>query len=267
MRQIQVPLLVGIASVAVAVALPFAWRSVGTREAAAATGPDFQMSVEGAACQPSDVAADCDIAPLSTFTVVVRLDKFNIPAYRAFQVNLTTPGELPYVNRPLQTEIVWPECEIPYDNPTDPTDYLVGCTIGSHTTSYLGDLVHVDYRCGASSQQIYTITMVQGSNVDATYLVDEDYHFVDPIGGDAKTMTVRCYSNAPPITYGDASCDGVVNSIDAAVILQYAAGLIASLTCAPNADVNGDGRPDPLDAALVLQYSAGLIPSLGPPGA
>jgi hypothetical protein len=256
-------LFAGLAAAAL-VAAQLQPSTAGTPRALAVTGPDFQMSVQGDACQPSDAGAGCDITPLSTFTVVVRLDKFSTPVYRAFQVNLTTPTELPYVNRPAQTEIVWPGCEVPYDNPTDLTDYLVGCTINSQTTTYLGDLVEVDYQCGAPSEAIYTITMVQGSAFDATYLVDEDYHFVDPIGGGAKTMTVRCFGTPEPIDYGDASCDGAVNSIDAAVILQYAAALLATLSCAANADVNGDGRVDPLDAALVLQYSAGLITSLGP---
>ena len=65
--------------------------------------------------------------------------------------------------------------------------------------------------------------------------------------------------------YGDASCDGTVNSIDAAVVLQYSAGLLPSLGCPDNADVNGDGQANSLDAALVLQFVAGLIGHLGPP--
>jgi hypothetical protein len=55
-----------------------------------------------------------------------------------------------------------------------------------------------------------------------------------------------------------------VNAIDAALILQFAAGLIGSLPCGQNADVNGDGNVDAIDAALILQYAAGLIPSLPP---
>ena len=65
--------------------------------------------------------------------------------------------------------------------------------------------------------------------------------------------------------YGDASCDGRVNSIDAAVVLQYSAGILPSLGCPANADVNGDGRANSLDSALILQYAAGLIAYLGPP--
>jgi hypothetical protein len=51
----------------------------------------------------------------------------------------------------------------------------------------------------------------------------------------------------------------VVNAIDAALILQRSAGLLADVPCPQNADANRDGRVDAIDAALVLQLSAGLL--------
>jgi len=63
----------------------------------------------------------------------------------------------------------------------------------------------------------------------------------------------------PPALAGDANCDGSVNAIDAALILQLTASLLDALSCPANADVNGDGRADAVDAALILQYTAGLI--------
>lgn len=62
---------------------------------------------------------------------------------------------------------------------------------------------------------------------------------------------------------GDVNCDGRVNAIDAALILQVDAGLVRSLSCEKNADVSGDGAVNAIDAALVLQFDAGLIDSLG----
>ena len=61
---------------------------------------------------------------------------------------------------------------------------------------------------------------------------------------------------------GDASKDGSVDAIDAALVLQYDAGLLASIN--PNADVNNSGVINPIDAALILQYAAQLISHLPP---
>jgi hypothetical protein len=50
-------------------------------------------------------------------------------------------------------------------------------------------------------------------------------------------------------------------STDALLVLQLSAQLIAGLPCAQYGDVNGDGRIDTLDALLILQFAAGLIDS------
>jgi hypothetical protein len=56
---------------------------------------------------------------------------------------------------------------------------------------------------------------------------------------------------------GDANCDGGIDSIDAAVVLQYDAGIVDSL--AGDGDANEDGAVNSLDASLILQFDAGLI--------
>lgn len=63
---------------------------------------------------------------------------------------------------------------------------------------------------------------------------------------------------------GDVDCNGVVNAIDAAFILQFIAGLIDELPCPENADANQDGSVNTIDAALILQFSAGLLGMLPP---
>ena len=60
----------------------------------------------------------------------------------------------------------------------------------------------------------------------------------------------------------DVNCNGRVDAIDAALILQLNSGLVASLPCGALADANRDGVINAIDAALILQYSAGLIHGL-----
>jgi uncharacterized protein YkwD len=67
---------------------------------------------------------------------------------------------------------------------------------------------------------------------------------------------------APPDPDGDVSCGGGASSLDAALVLQLDARVIASLPCLEEGDVNGDGVVNAIDALVILQYSAGLIASL-----
>jgi len=70
---------------------------------------------------------------------------------------------------------------------------------------------------------------------------------------------------------GDVDGNGVVNSIDAFLLLQYGAGLITNLPDGtprpggppPKDDADGNGFVNALDALLILQFHAGLIDSLG----
>ncbi|MBQ3081551.1 MAG: hypothetical protein IJC49_03780 [Clostridia bacterium] len=56
---------------------------------------------------------------------------------------------------------------------------------------------------------------------------------------------------------GDVNNDGVIDNLDAVMILKYDAGLINDIS--DIADANGDGYIDNLDATLILKYDAGLI--------
>ena len=69
-------------------------------------------------------------------------------------------------------------------------------------------------------------------------------------------------NHTPTVLAGDASCNNIVDPVDAAFILQFAASLIPELPCPEGGDVNGDGDVTAIDVALILQFSAGLIDSL-----
>jgi hypothetical protein len=84
-------------------------------------------------------------------------------------------------------------------------------------------------------------------------------------GGPGPTPTHPAPSPTPTPPAGltgDANCNGLVNSIDALVILQYIAGLVPSLPCLNLADTNHSGMVNSIDVAIILQYIAGLIPGL-----
>jgi hypothetical protein len=51
-------------------------------------------------------------------------------------------------------------------------------------------------------------------------------------------------------------CNGIVNSKDAALILQLEADSLDLLPCEENGDVNGDSEIDSADAHLVLKIEA-----------
>lgn len=63
---------------------------------------------------------------------------------------------------------------------------------------------------------------------------------------------------------GDVNCNGIVDSIDPLLILQFSASLLQSLSCESAADVDLNGLINSLDALIILQFIAGLIASLPP---
>lgn len=94
---------------------------------------------------------------------------------------------------------------------------------------------------------------------------DTELYALDVNGGDGyeHSYTYPDYITleAKPVVKdtekGDVNADGKFNSLDAAVVLKYDAGIIGSVS--KSGDVNGDGRINSLDAAVILKYDAGII--------
>lgn len=134
-----------------------------------------------------------------------------------------------------------------------------------------GECVHTATHCGAdcnhpTSDPLWDSGMLPVSGETYTY----EFTFEQP-------GTYLYYCMVHPLVHrgrlvvrgeaelvGDANCDETVNAIDAAFVLQYAAGIIGSLPCQDNGDTNEDGSINAIDAALILQYSAGIIHTLPP---
>ena len=78
------------------------------------------------------------------------------------------------------------------------------------------------------------------------------------------TEDINLYATfADEVLYGDVNGDGLIEPIDATLILQYCANWSVTINLAA-ADVNGDGFVEPIDATLILQYCANWNVTLGP---
>lgn len=80
-----------------------------------------------------------------------------------------------------------------------------------------------------------------------------------PSASPSPTSTATATPTRTPRANGDVDCDGRVTSIDATLILQLEAGLLASLRCPAGADLNADGLTNSVDAQLVLALVAGIL--------
>ncbi|MDP3767580.1 MAG: dockerin type I repeat-containing protein, partial [Dehalococcoidia bacterium] len=109
---------------------------------------------------------------------------------------------------------------------------------------------------GSQVQVTFSIMDLVDSALDSAVFLDN-----------FRWMTVapgQCQRGAEIVGLGDVDCNGSVTSIDAALILQLIADIIASLECPDNADTNIDGEVNSVDVALLLQRVAGIIPKLPP---
>ena len=129
-------------------------------------------------------------------------------------------------------------------------------TIGATAGGLEGDLtlVSITFQC----LDVGTTALA----VNATEVADATIGDPQDIDVEVEHGSVGCVSSAPPpppSELGDVNCDGRVNSVDAALILQYDARRISSLDCPQNADMNDDGRINSVDAAIILQIEAGIL--------
>ncbi|MBC8181331.1 carboxypeptidase regulatory-like domain-containing protein, partial [candidate division KSB1 bacterium] len=124
--------------------------------------------------------------------------------------------------------------------------------IGKLSVSYMNMYAIV----GADDSDIILLTFTGSAEGSTDVTIDEFLYNVTPVNAIPGEVVI----GGDEIVYGDVDGDGYVYSFDAALVLQYSAGLTTFEEWQLIAgDVDGDGYVYSFDAALILQYSAGLI--------
>ena len=137
------------------------------------------------------------------------------------------------------------------------TSYASGSVrvVGANATGIQGNitLATLRFRCNVEGATALALTAIE--------FADPTMGAPQPLDIGVQHGSVNCLAPEPPPSdlNGDANCDGVVNSIDALIVLQFVARLRSSVPCPNLADYNHDGRITAVDAALILQRDAGLI--------
>lgn len=169
-----------------------------------------------------------------------------LPGLGAWTINVTYDGGI--VESTACAGLAGGICNASYDVNTVRAVGAVG------SSGYTGntDLAALSFRCleeGESALHVTLFVLVDGSTGEP-----------QPIDAVVEHGTISCGPDSALL--GDVNCDGEVDAIDAALLLQLTAGLIHGLPCEQNADVDNDSTITAIDAALILQYVAGLISQL-----
>ena len=110
---------------------------------------------------------------------------------------------------------------------------------------------------GDRSWLTYTFTAAQSGTYNFKWSYEKDY--MSDYEDDCAYVDDVVYSGALIFADGDANADGVVDSLDALLVLRYTMGLVgANALDLAHADVNGDGAVDSADALLILRRTLGM---------
>ncbi|MGH7484194.1 MAG: dockerin type I repeat-containing protein [bacterium] len=223
------------------------------------SGLNFAINV-GSQCSTNSGSTTCNVPIGQPFTVAFRLT--SIPqefVYSGYDSTLQYSGvTLSAGSLVQQGSGVWPDCAFPASDLGAPGELSLGCAIGidAEPSAYTGVLFRVAFQCPPTSTSPAMVTLDNGLN--NTDLVDPSFAAHGEVGNESLSINCGGATSAP----GDVNCDTSTNAIDAALVLQFSAALVGSLTCSDNGDVNNDGSVNSIDAALILQFVAGLVTHL-----
>ncbi len=208
-------------------------------------------------------AVDVDNATgVSGFTLTLTFDETKVSVSSA-PGDLDGIGDSAWLDATRPGAFCLPETRTPQPGRIVGACFSLGTLPGSVGTGLLGHLV-LQAETEASASVLAFVEPEFG--VLSTHIVSasEDPVAIPATLLNSSVSVAEAPTPEPPTQAGDVNCDGIVNPLDAALILQLSAGLLSQLACPPEGDTNADGVINPLDAALVLQFSAGLLDTLPP---
>ena len=283
MARVATALLALLVASAVGLALVMvanSWTSSGSGEVSAASGgPEMVLTVQDGDCTDSTCTVDLG----DSFTLLVEVVQAPA-AYILIRTFVVYGPNLVYTETPTAgDEFLWPECSKPLRGSTNVDSVLHGCLTGLlpplAPSNYTGPVLGLAMACAtAGSHEVQLLPNGEPKAGDNGAVFNDSDNVtivpkvsnitidcVDPTPTDTPTRTDTPTPTHTPTTtpvpspVGDVSCDGLVNAVDAALVLQFVAALVSDLDCLGAADVNADGFANAVDASLILQFSAALI--------
>jgi len=261
-----------------------AWGPGSAKQAAADiphAGLDFSIGVDTNGdttpdCNTTGGPTTCTVASAGgVFTLQVFLNALGgIAGYLGFDIRVNTAGVTVDQSNgaPIVSAQSWPQCTFQAVAPFNTAYVMFGCASFNVMSTYTGVIGTVELTC----TQTGTLTLAHGGS--NTRLIENPTAHAEG-QGTTEALDINCASTptatltgtqtptrtptptaTPRPRNGDANKDGRTNAIDAALVLQYSAGLLPSIN--PSSDVNGDGTTNAIDAAVILQYAAGLVSHL-----
>jgi len=127
-----------------------------------------------------------------------------------------------------------------------------GVVCGEVEVEYIGG------EAGFSSLLVASDELIDGCGRDAT----EISFRTESLDGAITLPWEVDVREMEPRLFGDVNCNYGASAVDALLMLQVVSDLRTGFPCAEGADVSRSGATDVIDAALVLQFSAGMIQQL-----
>ena len=209
------------------------------------------------------IQSSCAYDVGTTFRVQLHVTELPAEGFNGFELHLRwTPPQLTYIrSERLEDELVEPNCEVAdrgnqwVREPRYPVVSYVCLNEPLPQTEPLlaGVPVELQMACFAGGRGALSLAVGNGP-VLINGGLRSFLHQILPAMSDASVWC-RPDARSQP---GDVNCNGLVNSIDALLVLQYESGELLTLSCLDNADLNDDSVVNSVDASLILQFNLGL---------